>query len=88
MTLRSFPLKPGKWAAKQQEYVEAMKKGHQAEIDRLNAEMDKVLKECKTEISEQRRIQAEQQRKERQAKQRFSYVQSLFDESEAQVFRR
>jgi len=36
---------------------EAMKKNHQAEIDRLNAEMDEVLKECKAEISEQKRIE-------------------------------
>jgi len=86
--IKKLSIETREMAAKQQEYVEAMKKDHQAEIDRLNAEMDKVLKECKAEISEQKRIQAEQQRKERQAKQRFSYVQSLFDESEAQVFRR
>ena len=44
-------------AAKQQEYVEVMKKDHKAEIDRLNAAMDKVLKEWKAEISKQKRIE-------------------------------
>lgn len=73
---------------KQQEYIETLKGSHEIEIAQLNNELDGIKKKFKLDISEQQKIQAKKDRLELELKQRFAFIQSLFDDTEAQVFRK
>lgn len=73
---------------KQQDYIETLKNSHEMELAQLNNELDGLKKKYKLDISEQQKIQAKKDRQELELKQRFAFVQSLFNESEAQVFRK
>lgn len=73
---------------KQQDYIETLKGSHEKEIAQLNNELDGIKKKFKLDISEKNKIQAKKDRLELELKQRFAFVQSLFDDSEAQVFRK
>jgi outer membrane protein OmpA-like peptidoglycan-associated protein len=58
------------------------------EIAELNSQLDQIKKKYKMEVTEQQKMLAEKERAEREIKQRFAYIQSLFNPGEAQVYRK
>jgi outer membrane protein OmpA-like peptidoglycan-associated protein len=64
-------------AQKQQNYTDQIQEEHRKEILKLNSNQ-----------SEQQRVQAEKERANRENKQKFIFTQSLFQEKEAQVYRK
>jgi outer membrane protein OmpA-like peptidoglycan-associated protein len=73
---------------KQQEYIETLNENHKMEIAELNSQLDQIKKKYKMEVTEQQKMLAEKERAEREIKQRFAYIQSLFNPGEAQVYRK
>ena len=86
--LKGYAKESEEIAKKQQAYIETLKQDHMREIAALNTQLEDIMKQHKMVISEQQRAQANKERLEREARQRFEYVQSLFDPSEAQVYRK
>jgi len=73
---------------KQQDYIETLKESHKKEIAKLNKQLDEIKLTNKMEISEKQKTQDKKDRLERDLKQRFVFVQSLFDKTEARVYRK
>jgi len=73
---------------KQEEYILTLKTSNKNEVENLNNQLSEIQKKYKIETSEQQKSQAKKDRLEKELKQRFAFVQSLFDKNEAQVFRK
>lgn len=73
---------------KQQDYIEKLNESHEIEISKLNNQLDDIKKKFKMEVSEQQKIREKKDRMELEMKQRFAFIQSLFDPTEAQIYRK
>lgn len=60
----------------------------QNRIGEIQAQLEDVRKDYQGQLSAQEKKQREKERQEKEARQRFEYVQSLFNPEEAEVFRK